>query len=141
MKTIFFSLLLLCSTTLFAQVDHRPTSVRRGFEKDYPSVSNAQWEMRSGQWHGNFRDNNNRNVDVYYDRYGKRMDSRIAWNRNDFPKDLDTRVHSRYHVNGDYQVFRIERPRSTPLFEIRIGGRKPIYMDEHGTERRYYYHH
>ena len=146
MKTVIFSLLLLSSTTLLAQVnrnndDRRPMAVRRSFERDYPSVTNVQWGLRNGQWEGTYRDNNNRQVMVHYDRYGRRIDSHIAWDRNEVPQDIDRSVNRRYHANSNYQVFKIERPRSQPLFQIRIGTRRPIYMDERGRERKYYDHH
>ena len=131
-------MLLLSSTVVFAQ--NVPSSVRRSFQKDYPSVNNAQWAQKSGQWHATYRDNSNRDVDAYYDRYGKRQETHIAWDRKDVPPQLDNRVYNRYH-SRDYNVYRIERPRSKPLFEIRIGSKKPVYMDEQGREQKYYGHH
>ncbi len=140
MKKFFFSLFLLSTTVAFAQ-NNVPSSVRRSFQRDNPSVNDAQWNQKNGQWHANYKDNNNRNVDASYDRYGKRVDTHIGWDRKDVPQQVDTRVNSRYHPNGDYTVNRIERPKAKPLFEIRIGTKRPVYMDEQGREQKYNDHH
>jgi hypothetical protein len=150
MKKIFFSLLLVAgSTMIFAQNgqpdrsrrdQQMPSTVQKSFERDNPGVTNANWDRRNNnQWHGTYRDKNNRDVEVFYDRSGHRMSTHKQWDRNDFPKDLDHRFNTRYHTS-DYQVYRIERPKAKPLFQIRfqLGGKdKTVYMDERGRETRY----
>ena len=135
-------MLLLSSTVVFAQNRNQvPNSVRQSFQRDYPTVNNAQWNQKNGQWHANYKDNSNRDVDSYYDRNGRRVDTHIAWDRKDVPPQVDNRINSRYHANGNYKAYRIERPKAQPLFQIRIGTKQPVYMDEQGRQRKYYDHH
>jgi hypothetical protein len=147
MKKIFLSLFLASSTILFAQHNDKdknvPQTVRRSFEKENPSVKSegVEWHQKNGEWHANYKDNSQRDVDAYYDRYGNRKDRHIAWDRNDVPKDLDTKINTRYHVNGNYKVYRIERPKMQPLFQVRIGTSKIVYLDEKGREQKYYDRH
>jgi hypothetical protein len=137
MKKILLPLLLLSSTVIFAQ----SARVQLSFQKDYPDARDARWIQTNDQWHANYRDDRNRNMDVYYDNYGNRTDTHIGWDSRDVPQRVDSRINRRYHTNGDYRVERIERPNYRPLFQIRIGTRTPIYMDDQGRRRRYNDHH
>src|ERR1051325_365442 len=121
MKKVLLIVSMLISIAVFSQDDRRPEKVRRQFDKDYPNT-NAQWDMKNGYWHGHYRDNNNRDVDVYYDRYGRRRDSYIVWDRSNVPAAIDRAIYRRYHAK-DYQVMRVERPRGSILFQITIGNR------------------
>jgi YD repeat-containing protein len=137
MKTLFFPLLLLSSTVIFAQ----NTQIQLSFQKDYPDARDVRWNQTNNQWHGTYRDRDNRDVNVYYDQYGNRVDTHIPWDRRQVPPDVDHRIERRYHVN-EYRVERIERPSYRPLFQIRIGTRsRPVYMDEDGRKRRYHDRH
>ena len=133
MKKLLLPLLLLSSTILFAQ----NTQVQLSFQKDYPDVRDVRWDQSNDQWHANYRDAQNRNMDIYYDNYGNRRATHTEWNRRDVPQNVDDRINRRYHTNGDYRVERIERPSYRPLFQIRIGSRSPVYMDEDARRRRY----
>src|SRR5690349_3376559 len=95
MKKMFF-LFVFCASTmmLFAQQNrnyHRnpPQSVQRSWQRDYPNYDNdnSSWEYRNSQWHRRYqdRDHNNRNVDVYYDRNGRRVMAMHEWDRNELP--------------------------------------------------------
>ena len=133
MKKLFFLLFLLSSTIIFAQ----NAQVQLSFQRDYPNIRDARWVQTNNQWHGTYRDERNRNVDIYYDNYGNRRDIHTGWERKDVPQNVDRRINRRYHTNGDYRVERIERPSYRPLFQIRFGTRRPIYMDEQARRRRY----
>ena len=111
--------------------------VQLSFQRDYPNSRDVQWVQSNNQWHGHYRDDRNRDMDVYYDNYGNRYDSHTGWDRRDVPYNVDRRVNRRYHTNGEYRVERIERPYSRPLFQIRIGTRSPVYMDDRGRRRKY----
>jgi len=149
MKKTLLGLVLLSSTTLFAQEQHDnynrnqqgpPAEVQNSFQRDNPNVNNANWEQTNNQWHGNYKDNNNRNVDTYYDPTGNRIDTHREIDRRDVPQNVDDWYHRKYKDNGDYRAVRIERPNDIPLFEIRFHkGRRDriIYMDEHGKKRHY----
>jgi len=95
--------------------------------------------MQNNQWHTRYndRDHGNRNVDVYYDRYGRRLQSQSEWDRNSLPPRVRERIRNRYH-DDNYNVYRIERPGKGIFFQITLGGNKRIYLDERGREVRYY---
>lgn len=136
MKRLILMSLLFSTMAVFAQ--NTPASIRISFEREYPNVNynNVRWEQRSNQWHANYMDNYKRNVDAYYDQYGNRIDTHIFWERNNVPTRVQTRVNRRYNTN-EYNTYRIERPSATPLFQIRIGTRQPVYMNERGRKKRY----
>jgi len=142
MKKILAALLLL-STATFAQNYDRnqpPVTVRHSFERDHQSPANAQWTKTSSNWHASYRDNNNRNVDAYYDRRGNRIATHREIDRTDVPRSVDMRVRDRFHVSDNYHVMRIERPNAQPLFQVRLqlgSGSRTVYMDAQGRERQY----
>ncbi len=134
MKKILLLLFLLSTTVLFAQ----NATIRLSFQREYPNVNydNVRWEQRGNQWHGIYKDDYNRDVDAYYDDDGRRIDTHIRWDRKQVPTRVETRITRRYHTD-DYDAYRIERPAAKPLFQIRIGTRQPVYMDERGRKKRY----
>jgi hypothetical protein len=144
MKKTFF-LLVFCagSTMLFAQQQrHRsvPQAVERSWQKDYPNYNNNEpWDQRNNQWHTRYadKDHGNRNVDVYYDRNGRRLRSQSEWNQNDLPAPVRDRIRSRYRVEN-YNSYRIERPGKGFLFQITLGGNRNVYLDERGREVKYH---
>jgi len=143
MKKIFF-LFVFCAggLILFAQRYDRnvPPEVQRSYQKDYPDYNNnATWDLRDNQWHTRYldRNHNNRYVDVYYDRRGRRMLTQSYWDRNELPVVVRERMRRRYH-RDNYQVYRIERPGNRIFFQITLGGNRKVYFDERGREVRYY---
>jgi len=118
-----------------------PDAVRRSWEREYPNYrDNSTWDMQNNQWHTRYMDrDHNRNVDVYYDRYGHRVRMQSEWNRNDLPARVKDRLRRRYHyMNDDYNVYRIERPGRGFFFQITLGGNRKVYLDQYGREVRYY---
>ncbi len=139
----------LATGVVFAQYDrdhnrnnnnNPPSSVQRSWQKDYPNYQNNTWDYRDSRWHTRYqdRDHNNRDVDVYYDRYGRRIMLQSQWDRNELPERVRERLRSRYHANDNYNVYRIERPGRGFYFQITLGGNRKIYLDERGREVRYY---
>src|SRR5258705_1215277 len=146
MKKTFFVMAFCASVmVLFAQQNnhHRNTSppqtVQHSWQKDYPDYSNNSWDYRNNQWHTKYqdRDHNNRNVDVYYDRNGRRVMSQSEWDRNDLPEGVRERVRTRYHAEN-YNAYRIERPGRGFYFQITLGGNRKVYLDERGREVKYH---
>jgi hypothetical protein len=147
MKKVFF-LVVFCagSVMLFAQQSGNnrnrahsvPPTVQRSWQRDYPNNNNASWDQQNNQWHTRYadRDHNNRNVDVYYDRNGRRLRSQSEWDRNDLPVAVRNRISTRYHADN-YNAYRIERPGRGFFFQITLGGNKKVYLDERGREVRY----
>jgi hypothetical protein len=141
-KTIFLIVFCAGTTMLFSQQNNRrtpPQTVQRSWQKDYPNYDNDNnsWEYRNNQWHRRYqdRDHNNRNVDVYYDRNGRRVMAQSEWDRNDLPDRVKARIKARYR-SDNYSAFRIEKPGRGFYFQITIG-KKKVYMDERGREVRY----
>lgn len=151
MRNTFVGLMLLSSTAIFAQggrantdrnqpANHAPASVQQSFQRDNPGVGDARWSQSNHEWRANYRDNSRRNVDVYYDRDGVRKDIHRALDRMDVPRNIKSRINSRYGANGNYRVARIERPNEAPMYQVKIQGRgryRTVYMDEQGRSRQY----
>jgi hypothetical protein len=142
-KTFFLMVFCAGSMVLFAQQNNRntnpPQSVQHSWQKDYPNYNNNSWEYRNNQWHTKYqdRDHNNRNVDVYYDRTGRRVMSQSEWDRNDLPEGVRNRMKTRYH-SENYNAYRVERPGKGFYFQITLGGNKKVYLDERGREVKYH---
>ena len=145
MKQILSALFLLSSTLVFAQNgrydrNQPPNTVQQNFQRDNPNRNEVKWSYENNQWRARYKDDNSRDVDDYYDRYGRRRDTHVYWQRSDMPQDLDRNIDRRYHTNGNYRVIRIERPNTEPLFQItfRSGRRdRTVYMDKDGHNRDY----
>jgi hypothetical protein len=145
-KVIFLIVCCACSMMLFAQQNDKyhqkaPQDVQRSWQKDYPNYNNnnESWDMRNNQWHTRYmdKDHNNRYVDVYYDKRGKRLRSESNWDRNDLPNAVRDRMRKRYH-NENYKVYRIDRPGRGIFFQITWGKNNKVYFDERGREVKYY---
>ncbi len=153
MKKFLIGIFILSGTTLFAQDyrgdqkknmyqdnrsnNGRPEEVRRSFDRDYPNAQNAQWNNSNGQWHASFRDQNNKNIETYYDYNGRRIDTHTPYDQNEFPSNVRDRADRRYNANGNYNGYRIDRPDNEPLFQLKIESGRSIYMNENGKKRKY----
>jgi len=143
MKNILVGIFLLGSVTLFAQDnrdDHErnnqvPDNVQHSFQRDNPNAQNPRWENKNGQWHSAYRDKDNRDVDAYYDGNGQRIDTHSHYDDNELPDRVRIVAHKRYHSN--YKTYRIDRPNSQVLFQIRLDDGRNFYYDEHGKKRHY----
>jgi hypothetical protein len=96
--------------------------------------------MQNNEWHTRYvdRQNDNRNVDVYYDKYGRRIQTGREGDPLRLPAPLRDRISRRYHEEN-YSAYRIERPGKRPFYQITLAAnRKVIYIDERGREVRYY---
>jgi hypothetical protein len=148
-KMFFLGLFTTSSILLFAQNDkykdkkHRqenvPQVVQQSYQREYPNYNNSTWDQRNNQWHTRYMDrDHNRNVDVYYDRSGRRVLTQSDWDRDDVPVTVKERIRRKYH-DENYNVYRIERPGRGILFQITLGGNnnRRVYFDENGREVRY----
>jgi hypothetical protein len=156
MKKILIGLFILSSATLFAQdnKDNRdrnqnpnrddrnnqvPEHVQRSFQQDNPNAQNPQWSNNNGQWHGSYKDQNDRNIDTYYNGNGERIDTHTSYKQEELPTRVRRRANKRYH--GNYNTYRIDRPNSQPLFQIQLRTGGTTYMDKRGRETNYDDHH
>jgi len=141
----FFLILVLCtgSTIIFAQQNwnrrNPPAAVQRSWKKDFPGRDNDAWEWKNNHWRARYkdRDHNDRNVDVFYDKYGRRRYSQTEWDRNDLPERVQNRIRSRYRTNN-YSAYRIERPSGGFYFQITLGNNRSVYLDNQGRETTHY---
>lgn len=145
-KTIF--LFVFCAGTMILSAqqykrdrdrDRPPDVVNRSYQREYRNYGNATWDVQNNQWHTRYmdRDHDNRYVDVYYDRYGRKLQSGSEWDRDRLPWRVRERIRNRYH-DEDYRVYRIERPRRGVFFQITFGDNRRVYIDQRGREVRYY---
>lgn len=117
-----------------------PDVVLRSYHREFKGYGNPTWEMQNNEWHTRYmdRENGNRNVDIYYDKYGRRIQTGREWDPVRLPAPVRDRISRRYHEEN-YSAYRIERPGKRAFFQITLGAnRKVIYMDERGREVRYY---
>ena len=117
-----------------------PEVVIRSYHRDFKAYGNPSWDMQNNEWHTRYSDqaNGNRSVDVYYDRYGRRVQTGREWEPQRLPARVRDRISRRYHEEN-YSAYRIERPGKRAFFQITLGtNRKTIYLDERGREVRYY---
>ena len=153
MKKMLIGLLILSSTSLFAQNDrddrnndnnrHRdqdrnnrvPENVDRSFRQQYPNAQNTQWRNSNGQWVGRYKDENNRDVQTYYNSNGQRVDSHYYLDQNDLPVTVRNNANRRY--NSNYKTYRIDRPNDQPVYQVRTQDGRTVYMDENGNKRKY----
>lgn len=151
MKKICF-LIVLCAGTMMlsAQEYHHhdrdrdrnqpPDVVVKSYHREFKGYGNPTWDMQNKQWHTRYMDrqNGNRNVDIYYDNYGRRIQTGREWDPVTLPAAMRDRISRRYHEEN-YSAYRIERPGQRPFFQITLGAnRQIIYLDARGREVRYY---
>src|SRR6187402_2552545 len=89
MKKFTIILSFLFPVYLFAQRSHHaPEKVQSSFHRDYPEANDARWQQTNGRWNATFNDhsaNDNGEMMARYDRYGRRVDSHVRYDRNDVP--------------------------------------------------------
>jgi len=144
MKKYFLALLFCAvSTLIFGQQRGNrkdpPQSVQRSWKKDYPNRDNEEWEWKNNQWRTRYkdRDNNNRNVDVYYDKNGKRKYSQTEWDRRDLPARVQNRIRTRYRTDN-YSAYKVQRSSGGFYFQITLGNNRNVYLDNQGRETSHY---
>ena len=149
MKKMCF-LIVLCAGTMMLSAQeynhHRdrdrnqpPDVVIKSYHKEFKGYGNSTWDMQNNEWHTRYmdRENGNRNVDVYYDKYGRRIQTGREWDAVSVPARVRDQISRRYHENN-FSAYRIERPGKRAFFQITLStNRKVIYVDERGREVRY----
>ena len=118
-------LLLLINTLVFAQNVPPPPPVRVSFERDFPGSNNVQWDLRNDQWHANYRDKNNRDVDTYYDVNGRRVERHFVWVRRNTPPEPERMINIKKPPERNDKVIRIKHPKPLPRFHIKLPPRPP----------------
>jgi len=141
MKRTFFLILFSAGVLSISAQQYRrpPDAVVRSYQKEYRYYDNPTWDMQNNQLHTRFRDrdHDNRYADVYYDRYGRRVQTVTIWDRNELSPRIMARIRNRYR-DDNYSVYRIERPGRGIFFQITLGDNRRVYLDQRGREVRYY---
>jgi len=147
MKKTMFLILFCAGTIMMYAQQHRydrnrpPDMVIRSYQKEYRNYDhNPTWDMQNNQWHTRYMDkqNGNRNVDVYYDKSGRHIQTGREWDPIKLPPMVRDQLSRKYHEEN-YSAYRIERPGKRPFFQITLGANnKNVYMDDRGREVRYY---
>lgn len=154
MKKICFLIALCAGTMMLSAQEYKhdhdrdrdrnnnqpPDVVIRSYHREFRNYRNPTWDMQNNEWHTRYADRQNadRNVDIYYDKYGRRIQTAREWDPMRLPPAVRDRISRRYH-DENYSAFRIERPGKRAFFQITLGAnRQMIYLDERGREVRYY---
>ena len=153
MKKICFLIVLCAGTMMLSAQDYDhyhhdrdrnrnqpPDVVVKSYSREYKGYGNPNWDLQNNEWHTRYldRQNGNRNVDVFYDKYGRRIQTGREWDPVRLPAAVRDRISRRYHEEN-YSAYRIERPGKTAFFQITLGANnKVVYMDDRGREVGYY---
>jgi len=150
MKKILIGIFIFSSITLFAQDngdnhdrnDNRdnsnnqvPDKVQHSFQQDYPNAQKTRWDNTNGKWHATYKDQDNRNADTYYNTDAQRIDTHTAYKQDELPSKVQENANKKYH--SKYNTYRIDRPNSQPLYQIKLQSGSTTYMDENGRKRKY----
>ena len=115
-----------------------PSTVRYSFQKDYPTVTNAQWyQTPTGQLRVVYKDASNQDMDVYY--YGNSAQSymvSLPVMQSFTSEDIIAKAKSMFGLNV-YDINRVKAANNEYVYHLRLlnnGQVKSVWISEQGTE-------
>jgi len=115
-----------------------PSTVRYSFQKDYPTVTNAQWyQTPNGQLRVMYKDANNQDMDVYY--YGNSAQSymvSLPVMQSFASEDIVSKAKSMFGLNV-YDINRVKAANDEYVYHLRLldnGQIKSVWLSEQGNE-------
>ena len=115
-----------------------PSTVRYSFQKDYPTITNAQWyQTPNGQLRVMYKDANNQDVDVYY--YGSSAQSymvSLPVMQSFTSEDIVAKGKSMFGLNV-YDINRVKAANNEYVYHLRLldnGQVKSVWLSEQGNE-------
>jgi len=115
-----------------------PSTVRYSFQKDYPTVTNAQWyQTPNGQLRVMYKDANNQDMDVYY--YGSSAQSymvSLPVMQSFTSEDIVAKAKSMFGLNV-YDINRVKAANNEYVYHLRLlnnGQVKSVWLSEQGNE-------
>src|SRR5438270_6814637 len=126
----------LSSTNSYQAKSGVPTRVYNALLSDAPTVSDAQWDRTGKNWRAYYMDpKEEKMVDTYYDKRGRRVDTHVPVGRNVLPDSFRKSIEMQYHPLR-YQVTRIDRPKGESVFQVVLHDANDrtttIYCDREG---------
>jgi hypothetical protein len=115
-----------------------PATVRYSFQKDYPTVTSAQWyQTPNGQLRVMYKDMNNQDMDVYY--YGTSAQSymvSLPVRQSLTPDDIITKAKNMFGMSV-YDINRVKAANNEDVYHVRLldnGQVRSVWISEQGTE-------
>lgn len=122
----------MCATVLNAQV---PDSIRQQFKKSYPNIGNAQWKMENGDYYATYRDSQDLEHTVIYDKNGKPSGQRYQVSSKNVPSGVSDYYKTNFPGEKNYKVWMEEDRYGMKSYFIQRKNEK-LYFDQNGKYLR-----
>lgn len=130
-KKVFLGLIVISTTTLFAQSEGKtkkvivPTEVKAAFAKEFPAKK-ANWEMEDSNYEAEFRMNGN-DASALYDTKGHQKALEIAINKEELPANVMLYLKKNYPSNKITETAKITDDKKEITYEVEIKKERKLY--------------
>ncbi len=122
-------LIALCSTAAFAQETSKekaepkvnvPAAAKQAFQKDFPGVNHASWDLEDGDYEAGFKING---IDesAVYDKSGHRKSLEVAVQLNTLPKTATDYLAKKYSAYKITEAAKITTDKNEVTYEAEVG--------------------